>query len=148
MGRPTRTKRPPLALLAIMPGIALLLSGIITAINVGVSSNVFFERWLWSFAAALPVLPIALVLATLVEKAFSATLATLSVTAKRIVVSLITACMIEIAIATAVTWSNLGLAFVFSSQWLAAFLQSLPIGLVIALTMNFIIKPRFLETTD
>ncbi len=148
MGPTIHKKRPPLVLLAIMPAIALLLSGVITAINVGVSSDAFFERWLWSFAVALPVLPIALILATLIEKAFGERLASLSVTAKRLVVALLTACMIEFSIATVVTWSNLGLGLVFSSQWVAAFLQSLPIGILIAMTMNFIIKPRFLEAKD
>lgn len=146
MADPTHKKRP-LILMLIMPGIALVLSGVITVINVGSGTDAFFKHWLWSFAAALPVLPIALLLSGLIERLFSRALGTLSVFARRVAVSLLTAFLIEFAISTVVTWSNLGRTYVFSDQWLAAFLQSLPIGIVIGLTMNFFVKPRFLEGT-
>ncbi len=142
---PTTKRRPPLPLLLALPAAALVLSGIITAINVGAGASDFAVRWLVSFLTALPVFPIALLVAIAVERLLDRFTSSLPTFVKRSLASVISACVIEFCVTTVVTWSNLGTDSLFGPLWLAAFFRSLPFGLTVALVMNFVIKPRYID---
>jgi hypothetical protein len=60
----------------------------------------------------------------------------------KVVLALCTAIMMELVMASAVTFSNNGLGTGFVAQWAMAFLKSLPVGVLIGLCMAFLIKPR------
>lgn len=142
---PVRWRRL-LPLFTIMPLIALILSGVITWINLGWVDG-FVQRWLLAFLIALPVMPFGLGTMLLIEKAMGPRLQFLPRLASGLVLSLCTAMVMEAFMASAVTLSNNGLGPAFPGQWASAFWRSLPVGLLISLLMGFVIKPRLARLT-
>ena len=128
-------------LFIIMPSIALVLSGIITWINMGLSAD-FMTRWMRGFLSALPVMFIAFGFMAVLERAVQRMFGNLHWIARKTILAFCTACMMEFLLSAAVTLSNRGLAEGFLGAWSAAFIKSLPIGLCISLIMGFVVKPR------
>jgi hypothetical protein len=124
--RPLRLRAivPPLL---ILPTIGLLLSGVITWINVGFGAD-FTTRWMRGFVSALPVMLVAFAFMAVLDRKVQQVFAGHSALVRKL--------------ASAVTLSNRGLAPGFASAWGAAFLKSLPVGLCVSLFMGFVIKPR------
>jgi FtsH-binding integral membrane protein len=129
---------PPLL---ILPTIGLLLSGVITWINVGFDAN-FTAQWMRGFVSALPVMLVAFAFMAVLDRKVQQVFAGQSALARKLILAGCTACMMELLLASAVTLSNRGLAAGFVSAWGAAFLKSLPVGLCVSLFMGFVIKPR------
>ena len=146
---PASRRKPSLRNLAplfvIMPTIALVLSGIITWINMGLGAD-FITRWMRGFLSALPVMFIAFGFMAVLERAVQRVFSSLHWIARKTILAFCTACMMEFLLSAAVTLSNRGLAEGFLGAWSAAFIKSLPIGLCISLFMGFVVKPRIDRT--
>ncbi len=135
-----------LPLFTVMPAIALVLSGVITWINLGWVDG-FTARWLKAFATALPVLPLGLITLMALERVLGPRLRSLPRVAAGVVLALCTASVMETLMAGVVTLSNQGVQHDFLEQWAAAFWRSLPVGVCIGLLMTFVIKPRMARWT-
>jgi hypothetical protein len=129
-----------------MPVIALILSGVITWINLGWVDG-FVGRWLLAFLTALPVLPLGLITLMTLDRVLRPRLQILPNVMVGVVLALCTATIMETLMASAVTLSNNGLGPDFMTQWATAFWRSLPVGVVIGLLMNFVVKPRLARWT-
>ncbi len=138
--RPLRLRAivPPLL---ILPTIGLLLSGVITWINIGFAAD-FTARWMRGFVSALPVMLVAFAFMAVLDRKVQQVFAGQSALVRKLILAACTACMMELLLASAVTLSNRGLAAGFLGAWGAAFLKSLPVGLCVSLFMGFVIKPR------
>lgn len=136
-----------LPLFTVMPVIALLLSGAITWINLGWVDG-FVGRWLKAFATALPMLPLGLIALMTLERLLGPRLRSLPRVAAGVVLALSTAFVMETLMAGVVTLSNQGVQPDFLAQWAAAFLKSLPLGVLVGLLMTFVIKPRMARWMD
>lgn len=138
--RPFRLRSiiPPLF---ILPTIGLLLSGVITWINIGFADD-FTVRWMRGFLSALPVMLVAFAFMAVLDRKVQRVFSGQSALVRKLILAACTACVMELLLASAVTLSNRGLAAGFFSAWGAAFLKSLPVGLCISLFMGFVIKPR------
>jgi hypothetical protein len=130
-----------LPLFILVPSIGLLLSGLITWLNIGWVDD-FGARWMRAFFTALPVMPLGLFTMMALERVLKPRLGALPVVAVKVVLALCTAIVMELLMASAVTFSNNGLGAGFVAQWAMAFLNSLPVGVLIGLCMAFLIKPR------
>lgn len=135
------TWRRLLPALAIMPTIALVLSGLITWINTGLGPG-FMLMWLKAFAHALPVLPIGLLIMEGMQRLVAPLSGKTADWILKCVLGLGTAVIMETLLSSAVTYSIHGLSTGFTAHWMQAFLGSLPLGLLIGLTMAFVIRPR------
>lgn len=131
-----------LPLFILMPSIGAVLSGLITWINLGGADD-FGARWLRAFATALPVMPLGLGLMVLMERWAGPRLRTLrSPLLAQVLLAALTACAMELLMATAVTLANRGPDAGFAAAWAKAFVGSLPAGFGIGLLMAFVVKPR------
>lgn len=141
----TRAARPPLRqflpALLLMPTVALLLSAVMTWANLPLG-EAFLPRWGRSFVACLIVLPLVLVFLAVVEKPVEAAFSSMSKFGRTLLVSLLTACVIEAVLALALTLLGSGAGAGFAQHWWMAFSRSLPVGVVIGLFMGFYMKPR------
>lgn len=137
---PPRWRRA-VPLFTVMPAIALLLSGVITWINLGAVDG-FVGHWLRAFAMALPVLPLGLLTMVLIDRVLAPRLRDVPWLLAGVLLALCTASVMETLMATVVTLSNHGLTPGFGSRWATAFLHSLPVGLCIGMLMSFVVKPR------
>lgn len=150
--RSVRTRQGPihwrrlLPLFTLMPLIALILSGVITWINLGWVDG-FHQRWLLAFVTALPVMPFGLGTMLLLERVIGPRLKALPRVVGGVALSLCTAAVMETFMASAVTLSNQGFGPDFPAQWATAFWRSLPVGVLISLLMGFLIKPRLARWT-
>ncbi len=144
MTRQTEASSRPLwaRLLPLLPllVVGLLLSGVITWINLGWRED-FFSRWMRAFAVALPVMPIGILLMARVGRQLALWWPDAPVVALRLLLALVTAVVMESLMATVVTLVNRGLTEAFAQQWSQAFVQSLPVGLWVGLTMAFVVRP-------
>ncbi|MGK5079984.1 DUF2798 domain-containing protein [Janthinobacterium sp. HLX7-2] len=139
--RPSLTFRQILPDLILLPSIALLLSGIMTWANVGLG-DAFFPRWGRGFLTSLLILPLILVCLGVLEKGVDRAMGGAHWVARKLVVALLTACLIESVLALAVTAINHGVGDGFGAAWWVAFSRSLPAGVVIGLFMCFYMKPK------
>jgi hypothetical protein len=125
----------------LVPAIGLVLSGVITWLNIGWVDD-FGARWMRAFFTALPVMPLGMYIMMALDRVLKPQLGSLPNVAVKVVLALCTAVVMELMIASAVTISNNGLGEGFVAQWAMAFLKSLPVGVLIGLCMAFLIKPR------
>ena len=130
-----------LPMLVIIPTIGLILSGFITWFNVGWVDD-FGVLWMRAFVTALPVMPFGLITMMVLDRALGPVLSAWPKTVAKIGLAFCTAVVMELLMASVVTYSNNGLGAGFAAQWAGAFIKSLPIGMLIGLTMSFLIKPR------
>lgn len=129
---------PPLL---ILPTIGLLLSGVITWINIGFAAD-FQTRWMHGFLSALPAMVVAFAFMAVLDRAVQRAFARQSAVVRKLLLAACTALMMECLLATAVTLSNRGMAPGFAAAWISALLKSLPVGLCVSLLMGFVIKPH------
>lgn len=110
-------------------------------------SDTFVTSWLSSFAlCVLCIAPLGGVISYALNRTINAVLPNFSSLQKNITFGFGMAFIME-AIMGAVTTINLHgyESSVFASQWSAAFLAALPVGIVFSIVMSLVIKPR-LET--
>jgi hypothetical protein len=110
-------------------------------------SETFVTSWLSSFAlCVLCIAPLGGVISYALNRTINAVLPNFSSLQKNITFGFGMAFIME-AIMGAVTTMNLHgyESSVFASQWSAAFLAALPVGIVFSIVMSLVIKPR-LET--
>lgn len=110
-------------------------------------SETFVTSWLSSFAlSVLCIAPLGGVISYALNRTINAVLPNFSSLQKNITFGFGMAFIME-AIMGAVTTMNLHgyESSVFASQWSAAFLAALPVGIVFSIVMSLVIKPR-LET--
>ncbi|WP_022953570.1 DUF2798 domain-containing protein [Leucothrix mucor] len=110
-------------------------------------SDTFVTSWLSSFAlCVLCIAPLGGVISYALNRTINAVLPNFSSLQKNITFGFGMAFIME-AIMGAVTTMNLHgyESSVFASQWSAAFLAALPVGIVFSIVMSLVIKPR-LET--
>jgi len=141
---PRSVWRRLLPVLVIMPTICGVLSGLITWIHVGWAPD-FGWRWLKAFSTALPVLPLGLVSMGLLQRAIEPVASHFPAWGVKTVLALGSALVMETLMATAVPFSNHGWSGAFAGQWQVAFVRSLPVGVLIGLTMAFVIRPRLVR---
>lgn len=130
-----------LPLLIVLPTVGGLLSGLITWINLGWSAD-FGARWARAFLTALPVMPLGMGVMVALDRVLVPRLPAASPLATKVLLAVLTAVVMESLMATAVTLSNRGLGAEFPQWWARAFVQSLPVGLLIGLVMSFVVRPR------
>ncbi|MGI9216988.1 MAG: DUF2798 domain-containing protein [Hydrogenophaga sp.] len=130
-----------LPLVTVMPAIALVLSGLITRLNLGGGPG-FLARWMQAFATALPVMPLGMLTLVGLDRVLGPRLATWPRVPATVLLAVCTAGVMELLLSCVVTLSNHGLGAGFPAQWAAAFVRSLPAGFAIGLLMGFVIKPR------
>lgn len=130
-----------LPLVTVMPAIALVLSGLITWLNLGGGAG-FFPRWMQAFATALPVMPLGMLALMGLDRWLGPRLATWPRVPATVLLAVCTAVVMELLLSCVVTLSNHGLGGAFFTQWATAFVRSLPAGFAIGLLMGFVIKPR------
>lgn len=130
-----------LPLVTVMPAIALVLSGLITWLNLGGGAG-FFPRWMQAFATALPVMPLGMLTLMGLDRWLGPRLATWPRVPATVLLAVCTAVVMELLLSCVVTLSNHGLGGAFFTQWATAFVRSLPAGFAIGLLMGFVIKPR------
>ncbi|MEX1167459.1 MAG: DUF2798 domain-containing protein [Hydrogenophaga sp.] len=135
-----------LPLFTLLPTISLILSGVITWINLGWVDG-FVTRWLLAFLTALPVLPVGLIGMLALDRALRPRMLFLPHVGASLILALLNALIMGTLMASAVTFSNHGLGHNFASQWATAFQRSFPVSLVISLLMSFVIKPRLARWT-
>lgn len=133
--------RARLPLLLIMPGIAAVLSGVITWINIGASPE-FVWHWGRAFLMAMCVMPVGLYVMTLVRRRLAQPLAVWPPVLGKVLLGLMTACLMEFLISAVVTLGNQGLGAGWWQAWARAFVGSLPVGICIGMTMAFVVHPR------
>lgn len=124
----------------VLCSICLVVSGLITWLNVGWTDD-FATRWMRGVAFALPVVPLGLAIAMGLGRVLGARLTWLPSVMTKMILALLTGCVMELLIAGVVTLSNHGATAGYGSAWWAAFSRSLPVGVVIGLAMAFVIKP-------
>ena len=110
-------------------------------------SDTFVTSWLSSFAlSVLCIAPLGGIISYALNRTINAVLPNFSSLQKNITFGFGMAFIME-AIMGAVTTMNLHgyESSVFASQWSAAFLAALPVGIVFSIVMSLVIKPR-LET--
>ncbi len=130
-----------LPLVTVMPAIALVLSGLITWLNLGGGAG-FFARWMQAFVTALPVMPLGMLTLMGLDRVLGPRLATWPRVPATVLLAVCTAVVMELLLSCVVTLSNHGLGAAFPGQWATAFVRSLPAGFAIGLLMGFVIKPR------
>jgi hypothetical protein len=127
--------------LLILPTVALMLSAVMTWANVGFG-DLFFARWVRSFFTSLVILPLILASLGAVDKSIQSRLPSLHRTARTLLVSLLTAFVMESVLAMAITVMNNPWDATLTFAWWTAFSRSIPVGLLIALFMGFYMKPK------
>jgi branched-subunit amino acid transport protein len=130
-----------LPLFTLVPAIGLILSGLITWFNIGWTDD-FGARWMRAFFTALPVMPLGIFTMLALDRVLSPRLAAWPRVGAKVVLALCTTFVMELMMASVVTYSNSGLGAGFAAQWVVAFVKSLPVGVLIGLAMSFLIKPR------
>lgn len=139
--RPMSRIKKVLPVLFILPAITLVLSGIITFINLGFA-NGFLGRWLKAFLVVLPVVPFVLIVMVVLERPLLRALGRkLPDFAIKLILAVLTASAMELILSTVVTLTNLGAGAGFMRAWSEAFLKSLPMGFAVGLLMSFAVKP-------
>lgn len=129
----------PLAI--VFPLIGLPLSGIMTWANIGFTPD-FLLRWMLSLASAVPVMLVAVFLLGGLAKIVGFLLSKRSSLVQKLVLAVLMALTMECLMTTVITMHNLGLSTGFSHAWVTAFINALPVGIVLGLLMSFVIKPR------
>ncbi|APW44530.1 DUF2798 domain-containing protein [Rhodoferax saidenbachensis] len=125
----------------ILPTVALLLSAFMTWANVGLG-DAFPATWARNFVASLVVLPLILMGIGHLEHVAAVLLPRLAPFWRKLLVSLLTACVIESVLALVIALINSPWDATLARFWWLAFSRSLPIGLVIGLFMGFYMKPK------
>jgi hypothetical protein len=125
----------------ILPTVALLLSAFMTWANVGLGAA-FPAIWARNFVASIVVLPLILAGIGSLDRVAAALLPRLGLFWRKLLVSLLTACVIESVLALVISLINSPWDASFSRFWWQAFSRSLPVGLVIGLFMGFYMKPK------
>ena len=136
---PLWRKLLPMAI--VLPVICLMLTGLLTWL-LNPNADDFWQRWARSFAISLPIMQFGLMLMTLLSRRLAPALNRRSVVTAKLVLALITACVMEALMATIVVFTTSTAGHPLLDTWVTAFVKSFPAGLVIALTMAFILKPR------
>jgi hypothetical protein len=137
----SRAIRQILPDLLILPTVALVLSAVMTWANVGFS-ELFFAKWGRSFITSLVILPLILVSLGALDKSVEKIFASLSKAGRTLVVSLLTAFVMESVLALAITMINNPWDSTFAFAWWVAFSRSIPVGVLIGLFMGFYMKPK------
>lgn len=127
--------------LSIQFAIALLLSFAMTAINYGIKGE-FFQNWAKGFIVAFIIIPLALRLIPIVARGVRAVIGNRTPFVLRSAVAVCVAVMMESLIALAVTFAQHGLASGWPMVWATTFVKALPLGLLIGVTMTFIVQPH------
>jgi hypothetical protein len=125
----------------ILPTVALLLSAFMTWANAGLTPA-FPAIWARNFVASLVMLPLILVGIGHLDRVAVVLLPRLRVFWRKLLVSLLTACVIESVLALVISLINSPWDASFSQFWWRAFSRSLPVGVVIGLFMGFYMKPK------
>ena len=132
--------------LSVMAPVAAILTGVMTWANTGFG-NAFLADWSVSFLKALFVLmPFALIVMGLLARVIEAALPKLSPLGQNIVLGVIMAFVMQslMAVITAGTTAGFGDTQIFAGLWWNALVTSFPVGLVMALVMTTLIRPRLI----
>lgn len=127
--------------LSIQFAIALLLSFVMTAINYGLK-GAFFQNWAKGFVVAFVIIPLALRLIPIIARGVRAVLGNRTPFVLRSAVAVCVAVMMEGLIALAVTLAQHGLTSGWPMVWATTLVKALPLGLLVGVTMTFIVQPR------
>jgi hypothetical protein len=138
---PTHPVRKLFPAILILPTVALLLSAFMTWANVGLG-DAFPAIWARNFVASLIVLPLILMGIGQLERVAAALLPRLAPFWRKLLVSLLTACVIESVLALVISLINSPWDATLPHFWWLAFSRSLPVGLAIGLFMGFYMKPK------
>ena len=138
---PTHPVRKLFPAILILPTVALLLSAFMTWAN-AVPGADFLPIWARNFVTSLVVLPLILVGIGRLDRLATERLPRMSPFGRKLLVSLLTACVIESVLALVIALINSPWDATLARFWWQAFSRSLPVGLVIGLFMGFYMKPK------
>jgi hypothetical protein len=138
---PNHTVRKLFPGILILPTVALLLSAFMTWANAGPGVD-FLPMWARNLVTSLVMLPLILVGIGRLDRLATAQLPRMSPFGRKLLVSLLTACVIESVLALVISLINSPWDATLSRFWWQAFSRSLPVGLVIGLFMGFYMKPK------
>ena len=96
-----------LPMVTVMPAIALVLSGLITWLNLGGGAG-FFPRWMQAFATALPVMPLGMLTLMGLDRWLGPRLVTWPRVPATVLLAVCTAVVMELLLSCVVTLSNHG----------------------------------------
>lgn len=136
-----RTLRRILPPLIIMPSVAFVLSAFMSWANVGFGAA-YLSTWARSFLSSLVILPLVLASLGPLERLVNSVFPAMHRFGRKLIVSLLTALVIESVLALAVSAINGPWDSAFGPYWWRAFSRSLPVGVLIGLLMAFYVKPR------
>jgi len=131
-------------LLLVMSTIASSLTGLMTWANLGFS-ELFLRNWFHSFLLAMIVMmPIAFGLIALFTKVISRLLPHAPKLYQNLSIGFLMSLAMQSIMAVVTTYNNLGLTTIqqFKTAWFHAFITAYPTGLVLALILTTVIKPR------
>lgn len=117
--------------------IALVISLVMTAINYGLK-GAFFQNWAKGFIVAFIIIPLALRLIPIIARGVRVVIGNRTPFVLRCVVSI----MMEGLIALVVTFAQHGLTSGWPLVWATTVVKALPLGLLVGVTMTFIVQPR------
>ena len=133
-----------LVMLSIMTTVSGSLTLLMTYLNKGFSQTFFFD-WGSSYLIAMFVMaPTGITAMFLFSRAIDSLIPNAADLIKKLITGLLMALVMESVMSATTTANNIGFSdsTVYFDAWLHGFLGSLPLGLVIAMSMTFLVKPR------
>lgn len=125
----------------ILCSVALALSAVMAWATMG-TDDAFLPRWGRGFVTSIVTLPLVLAGLGALEQLVNRHCGMQHRVVRKILVSLLTALVLESVLALAVTWINTPWSSPWAQPWWLAFSRSLPFGVAIGLFMGFYLKPR------
>ncbi|MDA5544368.1 MULTISPECIES: DUF2798 domain-containing protein [Yersinia] len=121
--------------------IALVISLVMTAINYGLK-GAFFQNWAKGFIVAFIIIPLALRLIPIIARGVRVVIGNRTPFVLRCVIAVCVSIMMEGLIALVVTFAQHGLTSGWPLVWATTVVKALPLGLLVGVTMTFIVQPR------
>lgn len=133
-----------LLIASLMVVIAGSLTGVITYMNIGFTSE-YLSSWMSSFVlVVILMMPIGMGMTVLITKLINRLIPKKSEGVRNLIIGIIMAIVMESFMALVGTLNNIEFhnASEFYIRWLNGFLGALPLGLIIMLVMSMGMKPR------
>ena len=141
-------KRPVYQKILVMFSIMTIVSGSLTFLMpymINGFSDTFYFDWGTSYLIAMFVMaPTGFTAMFLFSKAIDALIPNAADLIKKVITGLLMALVMESVMSATTTANNIGFSdsTAYFDTWLNGFIGSLPLGLVIAMSMTFLVKPR------
>ncbi|SFK64178.1 DUF2798 domain-containing protein [Methylophaga sulfidovorans] len=148
IGQSSSRNRPTYQKVAIIAFIVITISGTLTGIMTfvnGDGNESFLHQWTSAFVfASLIALPIGIIVMSLVSQLIHALLSSATDHFKNLIIGIVMALLMESAMAASTAVSQVGLSNLnqLTAEWSQNFIAAIPVGLVIAILMTLVVKPK------